>query len=240
MKRFLLAILLATSLSSYGQKVRVDVKQDSTDFMENGALMYPPCKLELFDPLAVYIAKKKGYVTQGFTFSELLKKTELDAKGRPTYTIDLEKIKSLPTPYTSKIIEVYKVVDKTGRIIEFNFSDPFFTTELAKKLASFGYTNLANKDLFDSQKAQLQIVGEITQFSRNTIGPRFQISLIVDWSVYDMTENKVVLQYSTAGFSSTESRFKNELGYALRNALVGLMSNETFQQIANANTTKKE
>jgi hypothetical protein len=234
MPKLLLILFTVITITSYGQKITVDIKTDSAQFSENGVSLYPPFKIKLVDPSWIYIAIKKGYVNQGFTFPELVKKVQLDEKGRGTYTIDLEKIKPLPAGYSSKVIEIYKVVDKAGKIIECNFSDPFFTTELTNKMISYGYKNISNTDPFDNKQkeAQLKIVGEITQFSINTIGPRFQISIIVNWLVYDILADKVVFQYSSVGFSDTESRFKTELGYALRNAMVGLMSNTEFQRLA--------
>ena len=239
MRHILYLSVLFIAFSSYGQKIRISIKPDSVDFLLNGMIDTPP-KIREIDPTWIYIAKKKGYVNQGFTFAEVAKKATVDKKGRSNYTIELEKIQRLPNDYVSKLIEVYKLSDKTGRIIEFNFSDPFFTTELSNKLIAYGYKNVVNADLFDNKQkeTQLKIVGEIVEFSRNTIGPRFQISLMINWSVYDALENKVVLQCSSVGFSNTESRFKSEFGYALRNALVGLMSNTDFQQLARASSEK--
>jgi len=235
MKYFLPLCFLLLSVSSFSQdksaaitKVRIDVKSDSIVLMHNGMEKYPPVKITDVYPSWVYIARRNGYVNEGFTFKELA------SKGVKEYMIDLKKIQPLPADYRSKMIEVYKVSDRTGRAIKIEANDPYFLTALSDKMVSFGYKNVTNTDLFDTKQkdTQLKIVGEITQFSQSTFGPAFQISIIVNWSVYDVAQEKVVLQYSGAGYSNTESPFKKELGLALKNALTGLLSSVEFQELA--------
>lgn len=236
MRNFLPFCLLLICVSAFSQdklpvtKVRIDVKSDSIVLMHNGMEKYPPIKISDVYPSWVYIARRNGYVNEGFTFKELA------GKGTREYMIDLKKIQPLPADYQSKMIEVYKVSDRTGQAIKIEANDPYFLTALSDKMVSFGYKNVTNTDLFDTKQkdTQLKIVGEITQFSKSTFGPAFQISLIVNWSVYDVAQQKVVLQYSGAGYSNTESPFKKELGLALKNALTGLLSSEEFQELAKA------
>jgi hypothetical protein len=231
MKYLLFLFITFLSISSYGQrgkKINISVKTDSVIFTLNGIIMYTPYPLKEGDPTWIYIARKKGYVNEGFTFSELAK------KGVSSYAVELEKISPLPAGYSSKMIEVYKLTDKTGRLDHIDISDPFFITALSDKLIAYGYKNVANADPFDTkqEKAQLKIAGEIRESCRNTIGSGFQISIIVNWSVYDVYKDKVVFEWSSTGYSDTQSTLKMEMSLALKNALEGLMSNSDFQKLA--------
>jgi hypothetical protein len=229
MKKLLFFSLIFIFGSSHAQKIRVTVKPDSATFSANGEFLRSPYKIKEDDPTWVYVVWKKGYVNHGFTH------TDIAQNGIADYSIELEKIKHLPVGYASKVIDVYKMVDKTGRLPAGIFGDPlFFKKALSERLYSFGYTHVTNVDLFDRQTeyVQLKLVGEVVEFSKNTTGGYFQVSIIVNWSVYDVAQDKVVFQCRSAGYSNTEIPFPKELSLALKNALMGLMSNTAFQQLA--------
>lgn len=235
--KFILFIFLANislSLSSFsqdlkeGQVILVTVKPDSAKLYVNGIEVFTPFRARANNANYFYVAKKRGCINQGFTYAELAK------KGKRKYTIELEKSNPLPAGYSSKLIEVYKLIDKTDKSIKVNLGDTYFTTSIGEKMIAYGYKNIVNADLFDTQqwKTQLKLAGEVININKNTIGSGFQIGVKVNWSVYDVVENKIIFQLSSAGMSDTKANFQNEFALALKNALLGLMGNAEFQRIA--------
>jgi len=92
------------------------------------------------------------------------------------------------------------------------------------------------EDAEKSEKAELIIIADLKYFSKGTIGVGFQISLIVEWSIYSVSEKKVIQKINTAGYSDKkEKKFNNELSSALGDALLGLLNNADFQKIAQKN-----
>lgn len=224
---FLLVILCSVSIS-HGQKITINVNQDSVTFSANGEFVSYPYKIRNDDVEDVYVIWKKGYVNQGFIYNDIAQ------KGRKTHAIELERINFLEQDYDSKIIVMHAVEDKSvmRRISERIYSDPFILQQLKERLVSFGYTNTVVANSNEAKDAQLKIAADIVEFSKNTKGGYFQVSILVTWSVYNVLEDKLVLQVKTAGYSNTESVFIKDLSYALRNSLIGLMSNTDFQTLA--------
>lgn len=93
-----------------------------------------------------------------------------------------------------------------------------------------------SSSIFDNQRYDAPsfiLAGKMTNYGDDTKGPGRQVSLMVDWSVYDVNSDKVVFELETAGYSDSRTGLKlyDEINLALKDALIGLISNGEFQKL---------
>ena len=80
------------------------------------------------------------------------------------------------------------------------------------------------------------IAGKITHVAKETKGTSgFKVSVMVDWSVYNVEREKVIYELTTGGYSDSQrpGKFKDELVLSLKDAVVGLLASENFIKYAN-------
>jgi serine protease Do len=251
MKLYTTLIALTLSLNSFAQTVLINTSPREATLLINGVPAPNPRNINVENPALVCIAMQDGFISQGFTTGELKKKNMI------FYSVTLEKRQPLQANYKSKTIQVEKITDGTGKIEQpavvttygtanrspflnskgIKLSDAIYSNGLNKELEDYGYKSISKNTMFaSSSNAQLLIGAEIKQFSKGTRGSGIQISLLVDWFVYSISEEKVVLEVKgAAGYSDLGLIFEEELTSALSNSLNALMSNSDFQKIANSN-----
>lgn len=237
MKKLLIAFLASFGLTAMAQNTVISTSPAEATLMYNGATVRNPAKARLDITHFVYIAQMAGYSTQGVSVEELKDKNEAN------YTIKLDKLSPLPATYKSKKIYVAGFVDRSGHAGNYYsadnlLNDPSFLNKLNEDLKKFGYLTTIKSSVFEEKtdNSDYKIAGEITAFSNDTRGSGFQMSLVMKWSVYDISEGKVVQELITGGFvNTTDANWTNGVNGAVKNAMVGLMNNATFQKLVNKN-----
>ena len=239
MKTHLLFLaLLAASVTASAQTIKLAVTPADAEIFVNSA---PGSKVKN-TPSDGAIAYKVGYATQGKTGEDLAK------EGKSDYTFKLvKKAAKLPTGTTTQKIEFTKLVDRTGKLNTptvsygwygtyqgINLSDPKFAKGISEQLSGNGYKIVGTNAVFSSKSdvPELALAGEVTWFTKETRGSGFQVSVIVSWSLYDVDDENVVLEVSTAGYSDSKKGFNDELLAALKDATSGLMTEPKFAEIA--------
>jgi serine protease Do len=189
------------------------------------------------------IAYKKGFITQGeyiknilkegekytFNLSEIPEKLNLDKEN--LNNISFSKLKYNTDNY------YYSIYDNDGkRILE----------KINKDLSDIGFkVNIAEQTLFEEKldKVDFSIGAEVISTYVKTLGTSgFNISTIVKWVVYDMNNEKVVLNINSFGYSNSKKArdFSQEYELALRDAMNHLIYNDEFQNIVSSKVTRKE
>lgn len=243
-----LSIILLSSIAhfSFAQKMVVDAKPATAQIFVESIPSKNPAKVNLTTGSMGVLAVSKGYATQGYTFAELKK------KGGETFSITLEKITPLTSDFKSKALEFAKIADATGKVekpdrpglygitvkgTQLN-STPFLSA-ITGTLIDFGYKiDAAGDQMFEDKNKvvatnDLAIGAELQYFSKDKRGDGYQVSIIVEWSIYSTSEKKVIKKITTAGYSDTaETQFNPELASAFKDATLGLAGNLEFQKLA--------
>jgi hypothetical protein len=241
MKYLSVLLIACVAQVSFAQKMLVTLAPATGQLFEESIPVKNPKKVNLTTGSMGILGVQKGYATQGYSFAELKK------KGGEAFTITLEKISPLPSGYVSKSLELKKITDATGKVekpdrmglygmtvkgTELN-STPF-TSAISQAFIDFGYKMEESGQVFESkEKASVDyaIGAELMYFSKDRRGDGFQVSIIVEWSVYSYAEKKVIKKIITAGYSDTgETQFNPELISAFKDATQGLAGNLEFQK----------
>ena len=241
--KYLSTLLIAcVAQVSFAQKMVVNVTPATAQLFEQSIPVKNGKKVNLTTGSMGILAVQKGYATQGFTYTDLKK------KGGESYTIALEKIAPLPAGYTSKKLELKKITDATGQVekpdrmglygitvkgTELN-STPF-TSAISQSFIDFGYKMDESGQVFESKEkgsVDLALGAELLYFSKDRRGDGFQVSIIVEWSIYSYADKKVIAKITTAGYSDTaEKQFNPELVSAFKDASAALEGNLEFQKL---------
>lgn len=245
MKYLSLAALFLLSLTAFSQKMTVDVNPSS-------AILYLDCvpvknvkKVNLKTSSLGILGVQEGYVTKGYTFGELKK------QNSETFTINLDEVSPLPSGYNSKKIEYKEMLDATGKVEKPDrnsgfygvmvtgtaLNSPQFINAITETISDYGYDIESSGNMFEddnsTQDAEIAIGAELLYFSKDTRGDGYQVSIIIEWSIYSFAEKKIIQKIKTAGYSDSEERkFNDELVITIKNALQGLLSNSDFQKNA--------
>lgn len=242
MKYLSTLLIVCVAQITFAQKMAVSVSPATAQLFEESIPVKNGKKVNLTTGSMGILAVQKGYATQGYSFAELKK------KGGEAFTITLEKISPLPAGYTSKKLELKKITDATGKVekpdrmglygitvkgTELN-STPF-TSAISQSFIEFGYKMDESGGVFESKEkgaVDLAIGAELIYFSKDKRGDGYQVSIIVEWSVYSYAEKKVIGKVTTAGYSDTgETQFNPELINAFKDASLALEGNLEFQKL---------
>lgn len=201
-------------------------------------------KIKNNNPAGFILAYEQGFVTKGFTFSEVFK------ENTPEFTFALQPISELHDEYDSKQIVFTKLIDLSGKIPSegsygyfgyvpgIDLNDAQFINGINSAISNFGYETLGGGTSVFKEKQEtpdLAIAGEITHMDKETKGTSgFKVAVLVNWSVYSVAKEKIIYKFSSAGYSDSQigHKFKDELILALKNAVVGLISSEEFIKYA--------
>lgn len=238
MKTHFMFLALLVSASVTAQTIKLNVTPADAEIFVNSA---PGSKVKT-TPSDGAVAYKPGYATQGKTGEDIAK----EAKSEYTFKL-VKKAGKLPTGSVTQKIEFTKLVDRTGRLNTptvsygwygtyqgIDLSDPKFGKAIADQLTTNGYKIVGTNSVFSSKSdvPELALAGEVTWFTKETRGSGFQVSVIVNWSLYDVNDENVVLEVSTAGYSDSKKGFNDELMAALKDATAGLLTEPKFAEIA--------
>ncbi|MBC7486187.1 MAG: hypothetical protein H7282_05510 [Cytophagaceae bacterium] len=241
MKYLSTLLIVCVAQVTFAQKMLVTLAPTTAQLFEESIPVKNPKKANLATGSMGILGVQKGYATQGYTYADLQK------KGGEAFTITLEKISPLPAAYVSKALELKKITDATGKVekpdrmgmygitvkgTELN-STPF-TSAISKSFIDFGYKMDESGGVFENKDKgaiDFAIGSELLYFSKDKRGDGYQVSIIVEWSIYSYSEKKVIKKIITAGYSDTgETQFNPELISAFKDATQGLAGNLEFQK----------
>lgn len=234
-------ILSLLSLQSFAQKIEFNPEPDQVTL--EGRLSKSTVKVSDKVPTQFVVASKKGFVTYGKRSEEILEEG--------VTLVELKPISGLDQGVETRKVEFSKVADGSGKlstsgfvnygvwsgyVSATDFDDPKFAKAINQSLEKAGYNVVGTNTMFEEKgdSPELILACELVGFGKDTRGPGFQVSVLLDWSVYDVDLKKVVLEYQTGGYSDSKraSKFIDELVLAIDNGLVGLLSNPEFRDIA--------
>lgn len=242
MKNLIIINILILCIATGYAQIKVTILPES-EVTVTGLLATSPVKIK-DKPGEFVVAAKKGYVSYG-------EKLEDIAKRGSSVTVNLQKVKKLPEGVKTRKIEFAKIADASGKLsgstasysgfgyysaTPRNFDDAKWIKPMSKVMSEWGYSMVGTNSFFQEKgnAPDLVVAGEITGFGKDTRGSGFQVSVLVNWSVYNVDLKKVVATLSTGGFSDSKKglQFDDELILALQDALIGLMSDTKFQEMA--------
>jgi S1-C subfamily serine protease len=242
MKKAILSSAIFATISVYSQ-VTIKVNPTTAKLAINSKVVSTPNKMNNNDMLSGAVAFLEGYCTNGIKGDKINNTSE--------YTILLNKQNKLPNDYKCKKIELVKLQDRTGKL-----SSPNAIPNTSGFISSFAGTNVSNEDFVRSvsdvmadrgfkmvgansvfnTKADIPefaLAGVVEWFTKETKGKGFQVSIIVHWTLLNVSEENTVFEKTTGGYSDSQNSigFNNELKLALKDALEGIMSDTLFQNI---------
>lgn len=220
----------------------VDVKPATAVIYVESAPVKNPVSINVKASQMGLLAVNKGYATQGYTFGDLA------LNNSTAFSINLQKITPLPAGYVSKHMEFTKITDATGKVEKpdmpgmygitvkgTQLNTPLFTTAIAQSFTTYGYVMDGGGDMFqnkDKSNVEYAVGAQLMYFTKDTRGSGYQVSIVVQWSVYSYAEKKVVLQVNTGGYSDAgQAQFNPELSLAFKDAVQGLLINPEFQKL---------
>ena len=243
MKYFSTLILISIATLTYSQKVIVDAKPSSATLYLESAPTKNPKQVKIKTLSMGILAVLDGYATQGATFRDLQQ-----AKSE-TYTIEMDEVSPMESGYVSKSIEFREIEDATGKVEKpdrmglyginiagTELNSPLFMDVICETMSDYGYdvTNATGKfeDAKDeTSKPDIYISANLKYFSKDTRGDGFQVSIIVEWTIYSVADKEVLGEIQTGGYSDTvEAKFNSELSSAFGDATIGLTVSPEFQE----------
>ncbi len=221
----------------------VKVYSNSGILIKNANKISQGAKLKSCEPTDLILAFQKGYITRGVTCSSILE------ENNPEYTIALWPRVSLKDDFNSKRIVFAKFVDQSGKIPTkgtygywgytqgIDLEGEQFINGINSVISDWGYKTSGDNAIFKEKQEtpDLAIAGEITHLAKETKGTAgFKISVLVNWSVYNVEREKVIYELTTAGYSDSQKthKFKEELVLVLKDAIVGLIASDDFIKLA--------
>ena len=236
-KLFILFLSVGISSVGFGQKVKLSVYPESASITLNGEVTKAPLKIKDDDAGSFVTVSSKGYITKSVEISNI--------GGTDNPVIKLVEPTRFNSKGTTRKIEFSKIVDASGKFgqiawstntWEEKFKDPKFIKPITNKLSDYGYNVVGSNSIFDEKgdKGEIVIGCEISRSGKDTKGSGYQVSLMLNWSVYNVNKKRVVHSLSTGGYSSSNGKlsFDDELSNAIVDGLLGLMSDTIFQNIA--------
>lgn len=236
----LIAFLLF-SITALSQKIKLNVQPEDANITVNGNHDNSSTTIKKNGDNYFIIAGREGYITKLVDIEKFFE------SGEEEFNISLEKINELPDSFESKKIELAKLIDATGKFQGTyvtsaygsyrtqDIGDKRYVSAVVDVIDEWGYDIVGKSSVFKEagSNPSFALAGELLNFGRDTKGSGFQISISISWSVFDIRKQKVVYELVTAGFSDSRQTtvFIEELEYALKNSIVGLLADKKFQDI---------
>lgn len=192
---------------------------------------------------SIVIACDSGYISEHLTIEEMLKKT--GSKGE--FKFQLTPYKKLSDSTKTKKIKLARFVDATTTsnlstylyesylAPEVYFDDHKSMEPFTKEMSAWGYRMTGNLSTNKSIESihDLTLTGNIKWLTENVKKSGLQISLLVEWSLFDQSLEKEIKTWQIAGYSDkkTTKSFNEQLDNALHDATRSLMSNVEFQKV---------
>ena len=192
---------------------------------------------------SIVIASDSGYISDYMKIEEMLKKT--DSKGE--FKFSLSPYRKLPDSTKTKKLKLAAFVDATGASNlttylyesylspEVYYDDPKSMEPFVKEMSSWGFRMMGKLSASKSIESvnDLTLTGNIKWLTENIKKTGLQVSVLVEWSLFDQSLEKEIQTWQIAGYSDKKSAksFNEQLDYALHDATRSLISNVEFQKI---------
>ncbi len=236
MKGFWLYIfLLFISVSSFSQSIKVSIANKGALIKDNVEIFNPAIFLDkVVDKGKYIIAIKSGHMPQAISVDELFSKnvTEysfaLNPTVKPTLSKNLKKIRF------SKFVDLNYHAGRKGLLsYDLEKNDPKFSVAMDTFMINKGFNvpqinTVINQDYKNSD---LVLGAEILTYraSKNDT-PGFRSSAVFKWSIYDVTEGKVIFSFLSGGYSNEETKMNESEAFiiAAQDAVQELINNKDF------------
>lgn len=192
---------------------------------------------------SIVIASDSGYISEYMKIEDMLKKT--DSKGE--FKFALVPYRKLPDSTKTKKIKLARFVDATGGTNlttylyesylapEVYYDDPKSMEPFTKEMSSWGFRMMGKLSASKSIESahDLTLTGNIKWLTENIKKSGLQVSVLVEWSLFDQSLEKEIQTWQVAGYSDKKSTktFNEQLDNALHDATRSLISNVEFQKI---------
>ncbi|MCF8259058.1 MAG: trypsin-like peptidase domain-containing protein [Flavobacteriales bacterium] len=243
------AMALVMGRPSIAQKVDMTVNPSSATILVNVGEVGNRLKVDPGLRNKMILAVRQGFITEGMKGEDVLK------TGETTYTVNMRQVKPLPEGFTSKKITFSKLVDMSGKLYNvamgfgyssasrINIDSPAFIQGIVSFLSDWGFRTISSDPLFKEKNdlPNYALAGTVLDFASDSKGtPGFRIGTIIEWSLFDVAKEKVVLKVITGGFSDTKRAhgLGDEFDLALKDALIGLVNHKEFLEKMGGATTE--
>lgn len=236
--------LILFGLTTFAQTVKVKATVGTLYYNANPTSQ---AKFSAKQAAEFIVAAKPGFVTQGADVTEMIKKGA-QVKSGLEYTFELVPYIKPIKGNTSKKIKFAGIVDKSGKLAGYytpygmspgvDLDDEASGNELALNMLECFYNVVGVSSTVFKEKEKtpdLLLAAELTHIARETGGtPGFTVSVIVNWTVYDVEQEKVVFSVVSGGYSNSlkPNTYKQEIILAIKDAQNGLTTNSEFNKIA--------
>jgi S1-C subfamily serine protease len=220
---FLLSAFILNAFNGISQSVKIDVLPAGAEVIENCDRHSRDIKINVKNSKTAVFGFLQGYATQGILASELR------TKGVSNYTIKLTKYAKLPKGFNSKKIEFAKLTSTNGGDVKEEIN-----SSLRNTISAAGYTVVGSNKIFTGKSdiADFAVGGEMTWINSGTAGRGFQVSVLINWSVFSVAKENVIFELTTGGFSDSKQKsIGEEVKLAITDALNGLIYDPKFQDI---------
>jgi S1-C subfamily serine protease len=238
-------------------------KADNTIYViSESASAYGPPDIEK-DKIKFVIGYKTGFIPELVNLDELFKKTvdNPQSPNYPEYKFSLKPLSAIPVLNGSlKGIKFIRFADPDKKIGQhpkpvgsaggygYAVIEPNVELEKSKTLMGinstllkYGYNVVQDEvNVFTEKKkdAELYLAAEILEYYKKTKGtPGYKTSVVLKWSVFDPSQDKIVFTYVTGGHSDEQIKMTENEAFLLasENSLLALMSNPDFIAVVKKN-----
>ncbi len=192
------------------------------------------------------VAFMPGYAAQGITAAELAN------TGKSDYTIKLPKIKKPDQGFESRKIEFTKLIDKSDKLlpqltaglallVSVDLSQPQFAGAIKTSMSNAGYKMSNNIFNGKSDIPELLLGAEVIWARKNASYFRQKISMVIHWSLYSPSMEKVIFETTTAGYADSirNGDYDATSLTVINRALEGIIYNKDFQEIVSKKVEPK-
>ncbi|XZF13518.1 S1C family serine protease [Chitinophagaceae bacterium MMS25-I14] len=242
------SILFLNASSLFAQKINIT---------SNGVMVYGS-KVSA-EPIAVnsndegwVLAYGDGLITGGEKIATIAKKNSenytltLKTKTHPEHSKDQKKVAFIKFIDKRDKPGMMTYVVKDGvtmmeTALTFIGESKQSASNINAKLIKEGFSAYDDDETLGNGKAksfdpELGIVGNILYYSANGRGTKgYKTAIVVRWDVYDMSEEKILYRFTSAGYTDNGKPIKEDEAFRLatKDALWGLISDVDFVKLCN-------
>lgn len=223
MKRtVLVSVFIAFSLSFISQNIKITTIKGGKLIKDNNESIYP-LTVDKDDKGKYVLSTKEGYITKVVEVDDIIQ------KGVKEFAFSMAPLTKPNLSKSLKKIKFATIVDKSNKLMSYyygntliqtvNLKDVKYSNAITSKFANNGYNVVSpENELFKEKNAEADyiIAAELVSYVKDTKGtPGFKISMALKWSVFDVSEEKVVLKVLTGGYTNERRRMEEGEAFLL-------------------------
>jgi len=249
MKKSISSILLI--LSCYAafaqQSIKISTLKGAKIVKNNNENSYP-IYIDKDDKGKFIYSIKEGYITK------IVEADELIQKGDKEFVFNMTPISKPVLGKSLKKMKFASIVDKGNRLLAYyygstliqsvNLKDVKYNNCISKVFSNNGYNLVSPENEWFKEKtseADLILAAELVGYDKDTKGtPGFKISMALRWSIFDVSEEKVVMKVLTGGFTDEGRRMTESEAFLLaaEDAVLDLANNPDFIKLVDKDASK--